>query len=109
MRPGIEETAMADEDDELEEEEGDAEGAPESDDDEEGEGGASKKFNKIKLLTRRAARKYSRSEVRSNSSTGAKADVLLLKITYAQLSFWHRPNLPMVLLVIGYQAPNRLG
>ncbi|HIM41603.1 MAG TPA: flagellar basal body protein FliL [Rhodospirillales bacterium] len=53
MRPGIEETAMADEDDELEEEEGDAEGAPESDDDEEGEegeGGASKKFNKIKLF-----------------------------------------------------------
>ena len=44
---------MADEDDELEEEEGDAEGAPESDDDEEGEegeGGAPKKFNKIKLF-----------------------------------------------------------
>ena len=53
MRPGIEETAMADEDDELEEEEGGAEGAPESDDDgkgEEGEGGAPKKFNKIKLF-----------------------------------------------------------
>jgi len=41
---------MADEDDELEEEEGDAEGAPESDDDEEGEGGPPKKFNKIKLF-----------------------------------------------------------
>ena len=44
---------MADEDDELEEEEGDAEGAPESDDaeeGEEGEGGASKNFNKIKLF-----------------------------------------------------------
>ena len=41
---------MADEDDELEEEEGDAEGAPESDNDEEGEGGAPKKFNKIKLF-----------------------------------------------------------
>jgi flagellar FliL protein len=53
MRPGIEETAMADEDDELEEEEGDPEGVPESDDDEEGEegeGGAPKKFNKIKFL-----------------------------------------------------------